>query len=87
MTRSDITAALTGEGMMTKCTGGRERPARDEIARLAYQFYETRGRRPLIITHGWPGSVFELIKLIGPVPAGAGANSNSGRQKDKPVRS
>jgi pimeloyl-ACP methyl ester carboxylesterase len=22
---------------------------------------------PLIITHGWPGSVFEQIKLIGPL--------------------
>jgi len=30
---------------MTKNTGGRERPSRDEIARLAYHFYETHGRR------------------------------------------
>jgi hypothetical protein len=45
MTISDIVAALTGEGTMTKYTGGRERPSRDEIARLAYHFYETRGRR------------------------------------------
>jgi hypothetical protein len=45
MTRSDIAAALTGEGMMTKYTGGRGRPSPDEIARLAYQFYETRGRQ------------------------------------------
>lgn len=44
MTRFDIATALTGEGMMTKYTGGRERPSRDEIARLAYQFYETRDR-------------------------------------------
>jgi hypothetical protein len=28
---------------MTKYTGGSERPSRDEIARLAYHFYETRG--------------------------------------------
>jgi hypothetical protein len=44
MTHLGIAAALTGEGVMTKYTGGRERPSRDEIARLAYHFYETRGR-------------------------------------------
>jgi hypothetical protein len=44
MTHFGIAAALTGEGVMTKYTGGRERPSRDEIARLAYYFYETRGR-------------------------------------------
>lgn len=45
MTLSDITVALTGERMMGKDTSGRPRPSRDEIARLAYRFYETRGRR------------------------------------------
>jgi hypothetical protein len=45
MTISDIAATLTGERMMTKHTGGRERPSQDEIARLAYTFYEARGRR------------------------------------------
>lgn len=45
MTIDDIAMALTGRRMMTKDTGGRESPSRDEIARLAYQFYETRGRR------------------------------------------
>jgi hypothetical protein len=44
MTHFRIAAALTGEGVMTKYTGGRDRPSRDEIARLAYHFYETRGR-------------------------------------------
>jgi hypothetical protein len=44
MTHFFIAAALTGEGVMTKYTGGRDRPSRDEIARLAYHFYETRGR-------------------------------------------
>ena len=38
-------ATLTGERMMTKYTGGHERPACDEIARLAHHIYETRGRR------------------------------------------
>ena len=45
MTLSDIAAPLTGGRTMTKYTGGRERPSRKEIARLAYDFYETRGRR------------------------------------------
>jgi hypothetical protein len=45
MTLSDIAATLTGERMLIKYTGGRERPSQDEIARLAYHFYETRGRR------------------------------------------
>jgi hypothetical protein len=44
MTILEIAATLTGERMMTKYTGGCERPSRDEIARLAYRFYETRGR-------------------------------------------
>ena len=42
---SNIAAILTGERMMAKYTGGRERPSRDEIAHLAYHFYETRGRQ------------------------------------------
>ena len=52
---SDIAAILTGERMLTKYTGGPEPPSRDEIARLAYHFYETRGRRDGqdLIT-GWP---------------------------------
>ena len=45
MTIDDIAATLAGRPMMTKYTGGRDRPSRDEIARLAYHFYETHGRR------------------------------------------
>jgi hypothetical protein len=45
MTTSDIAVLLTGERMLTKYTGGPELPSRDEIARLAYHLYETRGRR------------------------------------------
>ena len=44
MTLSDITVRITGEGWISKYTGGRTRPSHDEIARLAYHFYETRGR-------------------------------------------
>jgi Protein of unknown function (DUF2934) len=60
MTRSDIAAALTGEGSMTKDTGGRERPSRDEIARLAYHFYETRGRRDGQDVDDWLAAEQEL---------------------------
>jgi DUF2934 family protein len=45
MTISGFAVTLTGERMMTKYTGGQDRPSRDEIARLAYHFYEARGRR------------------------------------------
>jgi hypothetical protein len=45
MKHFNIEAALTGEGMMAKDTGGAEPPSRDEIARLAYHLYEARGRR------------------------------------------
>jgi hypothetical protein len=32
---------------------------------------------PLIITHGWPGSVVEFLKVIGPLadPAGSGESA------------
>jgi Protein of unknown function (DUF2934) len=45
LTLTAIAVSLTGERSLGKYTGGRERPSRDEIARLAYHFYETRGRR------------------------------------------
>jgi hypothetical protein len=44
MTHLNITTALAGEQLMAKDTAGPERPSRDEIARLAYHFYERRGR-------------------------------------------
>jgi pimeloyl-ACP methyl ester carboxylesterase len=38
---------------------------------LALQFIHVRSRHPnalpLIITHGWPGSILELVKVIGPL--------------------
>jgi hypothetical protein len=40
-----IMAAVTGEGWMGKDTGGRQRPTRDEIAKLAYRRYEVNGRK------------------------------------------
>lgn len=44
MTIFDIAAVLTGERMLAKNTGDRARPSQDEIARLAYELYESRGR-------------------------------------------
>jgi hypothetical protein len=60
MTPPDIAAALTGEGSITKDTGGRERPSRDEIARLAYHFYEKRGRCDGLDIDDWLAAEQEL---------------------------
>jgi hypothetical protein len=60
MTHSAIAEALTGEGMMTKYTGGRDRPSRDEIARLAYHLYERRGRRDGDDIEDWLSAEREL---------------------------
>jgi pimeloyl-ACP methyl ester carboxylesterase len=42
-----------------------------EIDGLDIQFIHVRSRHanalPLIMTHGWPGSIFELLKVIGPL--------------------
>ena len=63
MTLSDIAAAVTGEGVMTKYTGGgRECPSPDEIARLAYHFYETRGRRDGQDVDDWLSAEQELTR-------------------------
>jgi hypothetical protein len=61
MTLSDIAATLSGERMMTRYTGGRERPSRDEIARLAYQLYETRGRQDGQDVDDWLSAERELL--------------------------
>jgi hypothetical protein len=57
---SDIAAALTGERLMAKYTGGREAPSREEIARLAYLFYERRGRRDGHAVDDWLSAEWEL---------------------------
>jgi Protein of unknown function (DUF2934) len=62
MTFAAIAATLTGERMMTRYTGGRERPSRDEIARLAYHFYETRGRRDGQDVDDWLSAEQELTR-------------------------
>lgn len=40
-----INTRITGESRMAKDTGWREYPTKGEIARLAYERYEARGRR------------------------------------------
>ena len=62
MAHSDIAADLAGEGMVTKDTGGRDRPSRDEIARLAYHFYETRGRHDGCDVDDWLSAEQELTQ-------------------------
>jgi len=60
MTVSDLITALTGEGTMTKYTVGEELPSQDEIARLAYRFYETRGRQDGQDVDDWLSAEREL---------------------------
>jgi hypothetical protein len=45
MTLTHLAATLTAERSLAKYTGGRDGPSRDELDRLAYQFFETRGRQ------------------------------------------
>ncbi|BCF92590.1 MULTISPECIES: epoxide hydrolase family protein [Paraburkholderia] len=53
-----------------------------EIDGLDIQFIHVRSRHknamPMIMTHGWPGSIFELIKAIGPLtdPTAYGASAD-----------
>jgi hypothetical protein len=63
MTLSDIVADLTGERMMTNDTGV-ARPSPDEIARLAYQFYETNGRQDGHDVEDWLSAERELTRLL-----------------------
>ena len=67
MSLTDITGSLTGERSsgsaccsLAKYTGGRKRLSRDEIARLAYHLYETRGRRDGHDVDDWLSAEQEL---------------------------
>jgi hypothetical protein len=62
MTSADILMTLTGERMMAKYTGGHQRPSRDAIARLAYEFYEMRGRRDGEDVDDWLSAEQELTR-------------------------
>lgn len=60
MTMTTMACTMTGERMMSKDTGGRNRPSRDEIARLAYLLYERRGRREGCAVDDWLSAEREL---------------------------
>jgi DUF2934 family protein len=61
MTLSDIAVDLTGEHLVIKYTGDAERPSRAEIARLAFYFYEMRGRRDGHDLEDWLSAERQLI--------------------------
>jgi hypothetical protein len=54
-----------------------------EIDGLDIQFAHVRSQHPnalpLIITHGWPGSIFELLKVVGPL---TDPTAHGGRAED-----
>ena len=54
-----------------------------EIDGLDIQFAHVRSRHPnampLIMTHGWPGSIFELLKVLGPL---TDPTAHGGRAED-----
>ena len=56
-----IIAAITGEGWMGKDTGGRQRPTRDEVARLGYNRYEVNGRKDGNDIEDWLLAEQELV--------------------------
>jgi pimeloyl-ACP methyl ester carboxylesterase len=54
-----------------------------EIDGIDIQFAHIRSRHPdamaLIVTHGWPGSIFELLKVVGPL---TDPTAHGGRAED-----
>lgn len=60
MTLSDIVALLTGERLLSDDIRSHERPSHDEIARLAYYFYEKRERRDGHDLDDWLSAEFQL---------------------------
>ena len=60
MTPSNLAELLTGERVLADDTRGRERPSHDEVARLAYDFYEKRERRDGHDLDDWLSAECEL---------------------------
>lgn len=79
LTRFDIPATLTGERLMSKFTGGRERPLRDDIARLAYHLYERRGRQDGQDLDDWLSAERELARHYPGTPSAALTSVNTGK--------
>jgi len=72
--RRSRTRALLGDGLrLAQVRGEAQRPApvHTEIDGLDIHFIHVRskhkGALPVIVTHGWPGSILEQIKLVGPL--------------------
>ncbi len=60
---ADVVAAdITGEGGMGMYTGRRTSPTRDEIAQLAFSFYELRGRQDGHVFEDWLRAEQELVR-------------------------
>jgi len=57
-----VAAEATGELSMEKYTGRRTSPTRDEIARLAFTFYESRGRQDGYDVEDWVSAEKELVR-------------------------
>ena len=60
MNTFDMAAILPGERMLARYTGGRESPSKDEIAGLAYHFFEMHGRRDGHDVDDWLAAEQEL---------------------------
>ncbi len=56
-----LIAAVTGAGWTAAATGSRQRPTRDEIARLAYNRYELNGRKDGNDIEDWLLAERELV--------------------------
>jgi hypothetical protein len=60
---ADIFATdITGERGMTMYTGRRTSPTHDEIAQLAFSFYESRGRQDGHHIEDWLRAEHELVR-------------------------
>jgi hypothetical protein len=60
ITSDVIIADLTGAGWMGQDTGSRLRPTREEVARLAYQRYESNGHKDGNDMEDWLRAEHEL---------------------------
>jgi hypothetical protein len=60
MTFNELVATIIGQTFVGKYTDALERPTREEIARLAYHFYEARGRREGHALEDWLSAEREL---------------------------
>ena len=57
-----VVADTTGEWDMGKYTGRRTSPTHDEIAQLAFSFYESRGRQDGQHVEDWLRAEEELVR-------------------------